>query len=54
MTSWYLQVQHKNTLRYIEIEQDTQPKSRQILQEIRRAFGVKRLNHDQLSYVFVA
>lgn len=52
MKDWQLQVQYLDQLLIIELEQDQEPSTQDILKEIRRVFGTQRLRHDQLHYMF--
>jgi hypothetical protein len=52
MTFWQLQVSYLGQLQIIELEQDIEPTTQEILKEIRRVFDTKRLNHNQLHYMF--
>ena len=52
MKFWQLQVSYLGQLQIIELEQDIEPTTQEILKEIRRVFDTKRLNHNQLHYMF--
>ena len=52
MTFWQLQVSYLGQLQIIELEQDQEPSTQDILKEIRRVFGTQRLRHNQLHYMF--